>query len=111
MKHFSFGRIFDIALLGSLTIGSALAAAHVGLAPRDPANGVAVVFPPWTAADAALSQAVEAGSRFVRFGGLPFIAVVMPDDAGYAARIRAAGAWLVADPQALAACLENFQRQ
>jgi hypothetical protein len=111
MKRQPFGRAFDIAFLVSLTVGATLAIAYVGLAPRDPANGVAVVFPPWTAADAALTRAVAAGSRFVRFGDLPFIAVVMPDDAGYVARIRSAGAWLVADPQALAACLSKFQRQ
>ncbi len=111
MKPFSLGRAFDFAFLIVLTAGATLASAYVGLSPRDASRGVAVVFAPWTAADAALTRAVEAGSRFVRYGGLPFIAVVMPDDSGYAARIRAAGAWLVADPQALAACLPISKRQ
>jgi hypothetical protein len=110
MKRFSFGRTFDLAFLITLLVGSTAAVASVGLAPRDPANGVAVIFPPWTTADSTFTHAVEAGGRFVRFGGLPFIAVVTPDDAGYADRIRAAGAWMIADPQALAACLVNFER-
>jgi len=41
----------------------------------------------------------------VRFGGASFIAVVIPDDGGYQTRVLNAGAWLVLDPQALAACL------
>jgi hypothetical protein len=47
---------------------------------------------------------VEAGSRFIRFGGFPFIAVVMPEDEHSTSRLRAAGAWMIADPKALAAC-------
>ncbi len=95
----------DMALLISLSFAAFIAAAVMALAPRDPANGVAVVFAPWTGADVVLSRAVEARARFVRFGGASFIAVVIPDDAGYQDRVLNAGAWLVLDPQALAACL------
>ncbi|MEW6453654.1 MAG: hypothetical protein AB1490_23625 [Pseudomonadota bacterium] len=95
----------DLALLACLSIAAFVVAAVTALAPRDPASGVAVVFAPWTGADAALSRAVEAKARFVRFGGASFIAVVIPDDADYQARVLNAGAWLVLDPQALAACL------
>jgi hypothetical protein len=95
----------DLALLGCLSIVGLIVAATMALAPREPAKGVAVIFAPWTQADAALSRAVQAGGRFVRFGGAPFIAVVIPDDAHYQVRVLQAGAWFVADPQALAACL------
>jgi hypothetical protein len=95
----------DLALLAVLSFAAFVAAAVMALAPRDPASGVAVVFAPWTAADVALSRSVEARARFVRFGGASFIAVVIPDDADYETRVRNAGAWLVLDPQALAACL------
>src|SRR5262245_55878531 len=95
----------DLALLAILSVAAFVAAAVMTLAPRDPASGVAVVFAPWTGADVALSRAVEARARFVRFGGASFIAVVIPDDADYQARVLSAGAWLVLDPQALAACL------
>jgi hypothetical protein len=101
-------RCLDIALLACLSIGALYATARVGLAPREPLSGVAVVFAPWTEPHAALSRTVEAGSRFVRFGGLPFIAVVIPDDLGYPSRILAAGAWLVVDPKVLASCLPGF---
>ena len=69
---------------------------------------MAVVFAPWTEADITLSRAVEAKGRFVRYGGVPFIAVVVPDDVGYPDRILSAGAWLVLDPQSLAACMQVF---
>lgn len=94
----------DIAVLAALSVFSLYATARIGFAPRDPGAGVAVIFSPWTASDATLGKAVDAGARFIRFGGLPFIAVVIPDDAGYAARILGQGAWLVVDPRALAAC-------
>jgi hypothetical protein len=97
-------KIIDVGLLTLLSLGALFAGARAELAPRDPAQGVAVVFAPWTEATRTLSQAVGAGGRFVRFGGLPFIAVVVPDDATYPGRIFEAGAWLVVDPQALAAC-------
>ena len=67
-----------------------------------------MVFAPWTAPETAMTRAVEAGGRFVRFGGHGFIAVVAADDRDYAARAMAAGAWLVADPQLVAACLSAF---
>lgn len=93
-----------MAVLAALSVAALYASARIGLAPRDPQAGVAVIFSPWTAPESALGRAVEAGGRFVRFGGLPFIAVVIPDDAGYASRILGEGAWLVVDPRALAAC-------
>lgn len=64
------------------------------------------MFAPWTAPATAMVSAVEAGARFVRFGGFGFVAVVAPDDRNYTARAMASGAWLVVDPQLLAACLK-----
>lgn len=104
-------KIFDIGLLVSLSLGTLYAGARVGLTPRDPSQGVAVIFAPWTAAEKTLARSVEGGSRFVRFGGLPFIAVVIPDNAAYPDRMLDAGAWLVVDPQTLAACSAVFTRQ
>ena len=85
-------------------MGALFAGARTELVPREFGHGVAVVFAPWTAANRTLLEAVGGGGRFVRFGGLPFIAVVMPDDGDYADRMLHAGAWLVLDPRALAAC-------
>ena len=97
-------KIVDVALLVCLSLGALYASARFGLTPRDPAQGVAVIFAPWTTADRTMMQAVESGGRFVRYGGAPFIAVVVPDDKTYPQRMLAAGAWLIVDPQVLADC-------
>ncbi len=81
------------------------AVAAVALAPKQGAGGVAVVFAPWTGATEAFGLAVGAGGRFIRFGAFDFIAVIEPEAADYITRARANGAWLIADPKALAACL------
>jgi hypothetical protein len=106
-------KIIDVSLLVCLSLGTLYAGARVGLMPRDPSQGVAVIFAPWTVAEKTLARSVEGGGRFVRFGGLPFIAVVMPDNANYPDRMLDAGAWLVVDPQTLAACSAalSFTRQ
>ncbi len=109
MSHRStLGRsVLDGLLLAGLSLGGLYLAVREGLAPRDPAAGMAVVFAPWTSPEAVLARSVEAGGRFVRFGGAPFVAVVIPEHAQYAAHIASRGAWFVADPQALAACLPD----
>jgi hypothetical protein len=100
--------LLDAFILASVSIGALYATARFSLVPRDPARGVAVVFAPWTPAETTLARTVEAGGRFVRFGGASFIGVAMPEDADYSRRAFAAGAWLVLDPKALAACLSTF---
>jgi hypothetical protein len=100
-----FRRLVDGIVLATLSIGAFYATARVALIPRNPERGVALVFAPWVAPETALTRTVEAGSRFVRFGGPSFITVAIPDDRDFSARALAAGAWLVVDPQALAACL------
>jgi hypothetical protein len=102
--------VFDAAVLGLLSVGALAATARVALSPRDAAVGVAVVFAPWTSPQSALARSVAAGGRFVRFGGPTFVTVAIPDDADYANRVLAAGAWLVLDARALAACLSPFGR-
>ena len=101
---------FDTLLIAAFALGSLFATASIALAPKDPSSGVAVVFSPWTSAAAALARATDPGSRFVRYGGFPFIVVVVPDAPDYLSRISAAGALFVADPKALAACLGTFTR-
>lgn len=112
MAH-SYGalrKIVDGGLLACLSIGALYIGARGALTPRDSTQGAAVIFAPWIPADHALSRAVENGGRFVRFGGAPFIAVVVANDTDYPARMFHAGAWLVVDPQALAACSAALSR-
>lgn len=102
--------LFDALLIAAFAIGNLLVVASLALAPKDPSEGVAVVFSPWTNAAAALARATDPGSRFVRYGGFPFIVVVVPDTPDYLSRVSATGALFVADPKALAACLGTFTR-
>ena len=101
----------DGALIFVIAVTSLYGSVRLALKPRDPAAGLGVVFAPWVSGEAALMRAVEAGARFVRHGGLPFIVVVMPDAPDYQTRILESGALLVTDPRALAACLSIFQLQ
>ena len=98
----------DILALTALSVGALCFTARATLVPHHPEQGVAVVFAPWSSPESTMARAVEAGARFVRFGGHGFIAVVAADDGDYAARALAAGAWLVADPQLVAACVAAF---
>jgi hypothetical protein len=98
-------RLLDLWLIAILGVASFAIVLRVGLLPRNPDAGVAVVYPPWTSAAAAIDRAVGAGARFVRFGGFDFIVVVMPEQPGYLDRVLAGSALLAVDPQILAACL------
>lgn len=99
-------RLFDISIVAIVSLAGLLTAAHGALAPRDASTGVAVIYAPWVEFDAAFLRSVEAGSRFVRPGGLPFVVVVVPDDPKFEQRVRDNGAWMLADPKVLAGCLE-----
>ena len=98
------GRIVEIAIFAVVSLAALAASARVGLVPASADNGVAVVFAPWTSPQTSIERATADGSRFVRFGGLTSIAVVMPKAAGYAERMLDGGAWFVVDPKVLAAC-------
>ena len=100
-----FRRVSDTAIASAIALTSLFTAAYGALAPGDPARGVAVIYAPWVGFDAAFLRSVEAGARFVRAGGLPFVVVVVPDDPDFERRVKAAGAWMLADPVALAGCL------
>jgi hypothetical protein len=99
-------RFFDGALIIVFALVAFIVVARAGLAPTNPAEGVAVVFTPWTPSDAVLTRAVAAGARFVRFGGVSFIAIVVPEADDYVERVRTDGALFVLDPQIILACLK-----
>lgn len=101
-------KLIDASVLACLSLGGLYLGARVGLIPRDTTAGVAVVFSPWTSAADTVTQSVAHHGRFMRFGGAPFVAIVMPDDDHYVARALDAGAWLVLDSRVLAACTTIF---
>jgi hypothetical protein len=98
-------RLVDPWLLAVLTVVSFAVILRVGLLPGNPGAGVAVIYAPWTTADQTMIRAVNAGARFVRFGGFHFIAVVVPEQPDYVSRVLAGSALLAVDPQVLAGCL------
>jgi hypothetical protein len=100
-------RPFDLWLIACLMSLSLAVILRVGLQPRDPSMGVAVIYAPWTSADQTMIRSAGAGARFVRFGGRDFIAVVIPEQPDYVERVLADSALLVMDPQVLAACLSS----
>ncbi len=105
MPERAYGRRADLFLIAFLIAVSFVAILRVGLAPRDPAAGVAVIYTPGTAAAQTMVRSVGASARFVRFGGFDFIAIVMPEVPDYVQRALAGSALLAVDPQVLAACL------
>ena len=109
--QFSAGiRWFDAALLGAAAFFSFGIATAIALAPKTGSAGIAVIFAPWTNARDAISQSARAGGRFVRFGAFDFIAVIQPESESFSRNVRVQGAWFIADPSALAACLKPFAR-
>lgn len=73
-----------------------------GAAPRDPAR-VAAVFPPWWTPDRTASAAASAG-QIAGAGGVPFILILRGEPDALGPRLRAAGAWLLLDPDAAGVC-------
>ena len=89
-----------------LAAASVLSMAALEAQPRDRTR-VAAIFPPWTSAEAAVSRVAQAGGRIVRAGAIDAIVVAQGDDADFADRLYAAGAWAVVDPAAWGGCLAS----
>jgi hypothetical protein len=79
-----------------------VATVAAGAAPRDPTR-VAAVFPPWWSSAQAASAAASAG-QIAGAGGAPFILILRGEPGALAPRLRAAGAWLLLDPDAAGQC-------
>ena len=62
-----------------------------------------LVFPPWTDQGEAIAAIIAAGGRVVDAGRLPNVMIAYGSDPGFAARVRAEGAWLVAAANGLCA--------
>lgn len=91
--------LLAVSFVGTASL--ALRAPDAGTAP------VAAIFPPWWGSERVLAAAVAADAVIVRPGAWPAILVVTSEHRDLAARLRAAGAWLLLDPQAVAACLKE----
>ncbi|MCK1718270.1 hypothetical protein [Bradyrhizobium sp. 141] len=89
----------------ALLIASWIVIASLSLQVRPGAALVAVAFPPWWGTQQVFLAAASANAAIVRTTAIPVLLVVRPDDHDGLTRLRQAGAWLMLDPQALAACL------
>jgi hypothetical protein len=106
MQWAANGRWLDGAVVALLLVAGFLIPLGALSKPsdQDPSGARAVLFAPWIDAGGAMRRAGEAGARIVRFGALPFIVIVEPERADFAARASKRGALLIVDPRALAAC-------
>lgn len=93
-------------IVGSvLAIVATLAATVASSAtPRDPSR-VAAVFPPWWSASQIAAAGASAG-QIAGGGGPPFILILRGEPDALGPRLRAAGAWLLLDPDAAGRCAE-----
>ena len=73
--------------------------------PGETSGTLAAVFPPGSGPAEILAGIGAAGGAVVRGGGWASVLVVHSDEAGFARRLRQAGAWLVVDPRSAAGCL------
>ncbi|MCC5976750.1 MAG: hypothetical protein JJU21_01685 [Salinarimonas sp.] len=94
-------RVALLLLFGLATLGAPLA---LIAGPKDASDGIAVIFAPWIDEATAMSRVGDAGGAVIRAGGAGFVSVVMPQSPDFAQNIRAAGAWLLLDPQVVGVC-------
>jgi hypothetical protein len=92
----------------ALLIASWIAMAALSLQVRTGADVVAVAFPPWWSGQQVFLAAASANAAIVRGTALSGLLVVRPDDHDGLAQLRKAGAWLIIDPQAIAACTTKY---
>jgi hypothetical protein len=94
----------------ALLLASVTAVAALMLQVGPGAEVVAAAFPPWWSTRQIFEAAASADAAIVRTTALPGILVVRPNDREGLTRLRQAGAWLTIDPQAIAACFNNPDR-
>ncbi len=72
--------------------------------PDSAEDGVAVVFAPWIDEATAMSRIGAAGGAVIRPGAAGFVTIAIPQSPDFERAIRAAGAWLLLDPQRVGIC-------
>ncbi len=95
----------------ALLVASFTAIAALSLQVRPGADVVAVAFPPWWTSQQIFEAAASADAAIVRTTAIPAVLVVRPNDHEGLSRLRQAGAWLTIDPQAIAACFNNPDKE
>ncbi|AXS39175.1 hypothetical protein D1F64_02790 [Breoghania sp. L-A4] len=76
----------------------------VALVP--PARGAVAVFvPPWASESGPMSIIAAANGRFMRTGSANWVFLATSEEPGFADRLYAAGAWIVANPIVAGGCV------
>jgi hypothetical protein len=88
----------------ALLIAGWMAVAALSLQVPAGAEVVAVAFPIWWSTRQVMMGAASADASIVRTTAVPSLLVVRPGERDGMARLRQAGAWLIVDPRAIAAC-------
>ncbi len=71
-----------------------------------PARGAVAIFvPPWASEAAPMTIIAKANGRFVRTGSADWVFLATSDEPGFAGRLYAAGAWIVANPIIAGGCV------
>jgi len=95
----------------ALLLTSVAAVAILSLQVRPGTEVVAVAFPPWWTSQQIFEAAASADAAIVRTTAVAAILVVRPDEHEGLTRLRQAGAWLTIDPQAVAGCFNNADKE
>jgi hypothetical protein len=99
----------------ALLLASFFAVAALSFQARPGTEIVAVAFPPWWTTRDSFAAAALADAAIVRTTAIPAVLVVKPDihKGLYEGliRLRKAGAWLTLDPQAIAACFNDQNKE
>lgn len=95
----------------ALLLISVAAVAALSFQVRPGVEVVAVAFPPWWTTQQIFAAAASADAAVVRTTAIAAILVVRPNDHEGLSRLRQAGAWLTLDPQAVAGCFNNPDKE
>jgi hypothetical protein len=95
----------------ALLLASVGAVAALSLQVRPGAEVVAVAFPPWWSSQQVFAATASASAAIVRTTALSALLVVRPSDNDGLMRLRQAGAWLTIDPQAVAGCFNDPEKE
>jgi hypothetical protein len=92
-------------------LASVVAVASLSFKVRPGAEVVAVAFPPWWTSQQIFEATASADAEIVRTTGIAAVLVVRPNDHEGLTRLRHAGAWLTLDPQVIAACFNDRDKE
>lgn len=91
-----FFALFILAVAGGLLA--------VALTPSE-RGAVAIFVAPWASGPNTMEIIAAADGRYMRRGIADWVVIAASDEPGFAGRLYAAGAWIVANPIAAGACI------